>query len=77
MLDFFIKELTRINNLFMKYDFKYDCSILVAHDKDDLIVKIIDCSFKASGKNNKELKRIEFLIDLMLRIRAIKLKLLE
>lgn len=96
LLDRFIEELIDINMLFKKYSFKFVCSILVVHDTQNMIVKIIDCSFvKKKKMSNAQkrllhsgieknridtqcmcLKRLDFLIYLMKRIRSVKQNIL-
>lgn len=39
-----ITEVDEIEKMFIKYDFTFDCSLLVMHDTKRMIVKIIDCS---------------------------------
>ncbi|VBB18735.1 Inositol polyphosphate kinase [Yasminevirus sp. GU-2018] len=48
-------ELYDIKRLFGKYCFEYDCSILIMHDTQHTVVKVIDCvAENRSQKNNKD-----------------------
>lgn len=70
LIDKLIPEIEEINQIFKKYNFRYDCSLLVLHDTKNVIVRVIDCTFeKISHYESNSLKRIDFLIDLLYKLK--------
>jgi hypothetical protein len=59
LLEETIGRIRMIHTLFKKYIFDYECSILIIHDTNKLIVKVIDCSYSCTNSHNSEEKNID------------------
>jgi hypothetical protein len=67
-----INEVTDINNIFKKYSFEYDYSVLMIHDMDNIIIKVIDCSIpKHNSIENIGIKRLDYLLFVLDKLKKI------
>lgn len=56
LVDKLIVEISDIDQMFNKYDFRFNCSLLVMHDTDRIVVKIIDCSMSKLKLSKKMIR---------------------